>query len=347
MSQIIALVAAGAGCTATLIIWMLIMTPLPSCFLWPGVLLPAVLVQLLAGSARFLLFDSQVCHEDLWLPEGEDAVGQKAQSCNLSKDAWLAIATSVLSLMNVLLICLRAPKRRNLDKDFGMQYEDVDNDMVNLRTDTMEDSTCPSYNNDLESQRALKKPSSPKMVKRQPSYDLEEIVQQQMLGSITEHPQNRQSSRPRSAYSAKNNKQNRNSNKENARIIQEKPESLNKEERTVASKKQNSSVYNYKVPPRRSTGESKSLKEDNFENRQQTKSKLAPSDEGGFQFRSPLKAFKGTFSPKANKTSKWKKQDNFSLSTSPKPYDEAIIFNCIDNLEKQFAESNDEEAPKV
>lgn len=336
MAQIIALVACCAGGVATMVIWMMIITPLPSCFFWPGVLLPAVLVELLAGSARFLLFDSQICLQDLWVPEGEDSVGQAAESCTLSRDSWIAIVTSVLSLMNVLLICLRAPKRRNLDDNYGMQYEDVNNDMANLRTDTMEDSTCQSFDNDVEGQRERKRTWRPQNLDLQPSYDLEEIVQQQMLGSDAEKQRHRQSTRASTRHSKTNAvTTNRDVVKvEQPRAAQPRLKHSNKEVKSAIGKKHNAG-FGEKLP-RHSVAELKTPKELHLDKHQPIKPKTAPSDEGGSVFRSPLKAFKGTFSPRVLKSSKWKKQDNSNFS-SPKPYDENIIFNCIDNLEKQFA----------
>lgn len=349
MTQIIALVAGCAGCVATVTIWMMVITPLPSCFFWPGVLLPAVLIELLAGSARFLLFDSQVCHQDLWVPTGEGAVGQKAESCTLSSDSWVAIGTSILSLVNVLLICLRAPKRRKLNDEYGMQYKDVNHDMANLRTDTMEDSICNSQYKDVESQK--QRIWSPKEMSQTPSWDLEEIVQQQMLqGNNVSKP--KQTMQSKKSSSSRNRRQAKNSETpthktvlptvEDLRSVEPSFEKTSKEFQDImdSGKKQKKAI-NSENAALNFHSETKLPKEQKFEENQPTKTKNAPSDEGGFGFRSPLKAFKDNFSPRVLSTkSKWKKQDTWASSPSPKAYDEKIIFNCLDNLEKQFSESD-------
>ncbi len=325
----------------------MIITPLPSCFFWPGILLPAVLVELLAGSARFLLFDSQICQGNLWMPEEENAVAQGAKSCSISTDSWIAIVSSVLSLMNVLLICLRAPKRRKLNDNYGMEYKDVNNDMVNLKSDTMEDSTCRTSEQDVESQRTQNRTWRQNSCDLKPSYDLEEIVEQQMIGTNAE----KQTERLTTRLSTKHSSQMKSVALKSSPIETQKPDYVKraamhskKELDIIGTRNRNNSKYttafdeNFTLPtvaemrktPSKATGK-------NLEDDPQSDSKPAPSDEGGFVFRSPLKAFKGTFSPRVLKSSKRKKQDN-PVFASPKPYDEGIIFNCIDKLEKQFAE---------
>jgi len=346
MAQILALVSCGAGCLATLVIWMMIITPIPSCFFWPGILLPAVLLQLLSGSARFVFFDTQICHEQLWVPDGENAVPVQAESCALMTDSIISIATSVLSLTNVLMICLRAPKRRQLDENYGMRYKDFDNDMLNLRTDTMEDSTCKSVGKDLESQQSSVW-NSPENVKSSSAFDLEAIVSQQMQTADYS---------PEPIEYNKRSKAKKHIRKNSINKADVKTEQLRTVERSIdyTSPKEFEKVMS--GPRVRDEGEN----DENSSLRSRPKStrstrssfkpaegishtdvdynfrrNTAPSDEGNFGFRSPLKAFKGNFSPK--KSIPKSKSDNWSGASTKKNYDEDKIMKCVADLENSFS----------
>ena len=332
MARILAFISGGAGALATATIWMMVLTPLPSCFFWPGILLPAVLVTLLAGGAKFLFFDTQICHDELWVPSGDDVKGQQAESCTLSRDSIIGIVSSVLSLLNVLLICLKAPTRRVLDVNYGAQYEDVENDMIGLKTDTMEDSTCKSLSYDVESHAGKSRQwSATKVnVNLRKAYDLEDIVQQQMHGQEGEPGQSRK--RHPSSRSRKRSVTPRGGSKtERLRSIDPSVDHSHRDFKEVMSySNDDSALESESVTVKTPKGErsEKGLTEDNS-----TKSKSTPSDEVGFNFRSPLKAFKENFSPQ--KASKAKKDKDWQVD-EPKAYDESIIFKCIDNLENSF-----------
>jgi hypothetical protein len=351
----LAFVSGGAGCIATLVIWMMVITPLSSCFFWPGILLPAVLLQLLSGSARFIIFDTQICHEQLWMPEGEDELPVKAKSCTLMKDSLISIVTSVLCLSNVLMICLRAPKRRKLDQDYGMMYKDVESDMLNLRTDTMEDSTCKSFGNDVESQNRNVW-NSPAKIDSASAFDLEGIVSQQMQTDdySPESAKYNKRSKPRKQAKKDSIMEKANLKTEKLRSVEPSIDyASGKEFQKVmigeshkGASDENLSLRSQPKSTRstRSTtrGEFKAVeemnKETNVDERCPTsKSKAAPSDEGSLGFRSPLKAFKDIVSPRKS-VPKSKNDDWSGIQT--KSYDDDKIMKCVANLENYFSQDS-------
>jgi len=354
MSQILAFVSGGAGCLATLVIWMMVITPISSCFLWPGILLPAVLLQLLSGSARFIFFDTQICHEQLWVPEGEDALPVKAYSCTLMKDSFISIVTSVLCLSNVLMICLRVPKRRKLDHNYGMMYKDVENDMLNLRTDTMEDSTCKSFGKDVESQQR-KLWNSPAKVDSASAFDLEGIISQQMkVDDYSPEPAEcNKRSKPRKQARKNNVTGKADVKTEKLRTVEPSIDYANDKEFQQVMNGENhkgaSDGNSLRSRPKstRSTrsastrGNSQVVEQmnkqaDADDKYPTNKSKAAPSDEGSLGFRSPLKAFKDIVSPKKSVP---KSRSDAWTNIQTKSYDDDKIMKCVANLEHSFSQN--------
>ena len=348
MAQILALVSGGAGCLATIVIWMMIITPIPSCFFWPGVLLPAVLLQLLSGSARFVFFDTQICHQQLWVPDGEDAVPVQAESCTLTRDSIISIVTSILSLTNVLMICLRAPKSRQLDENYGMRYKDFDNDMLNLRTDTMEDSTCKSVGKDLESQQ-LSVWHSPEHVQSSSAFDLEAIVSQQMqTADYSPEPMEYNKRSKAKKQTKKNSIINKADVKtEEMRSVEPSIDyaSTKEFEKVISGPRvrydgesdENSSLRSRPKSTRAARSPYKAaevIRHNDVDDNRSTNRIRAPSDEGNFGFRSPLKAFKDNFSPK--KSIPKSRSDNWS-GVPTKTYDEDKIMKCVADLEISFS----------
>ena len=86
ITRIMAYISGCASLVAVAIAWLLTITPLPASFLWPGVLLPASILAMLTGCAKFLFFDAKVCTEELWFDEGMDEP-VAPQSCLMGDSA--------------------------------------------------------------------------------------------------------------------------------------------------------------------------------------------------------------------------------------------------------------------
>ncbi|KAL7541667.1 hypothetical protein ACHAWF_006991 [Thalassiosira exigua] len=119
ISRIMAYVSGVASLVALATAWLLTVTPLPASFFWPGVLLPAVLLAMLSGAAKFLFFDAEICTEPLWLPATEGAEAVPARSCELGESSVYGIAAVAAHFFCAVLICFRSPRKRRLDEDFG------------------------------------------------------------------------------------------------------------------------------------------------------------------------------------------------------------------------------------
>lgn len=98
--------------------WLLTITPLPASFFWPGLLLPATILAMLTGSAKFLFFDTRICTEELWFEEGS-TVPVATDSCLMGESAVYALAAISAYFLCIILICFRSPTKRNLDENYG------------------------------------------------------------------------------------------------------------------------------------------------------------------------------------------------------------------------------------
>ncbi|KAL3798802.1 hypothetical protein HJC23_004590 [Cyclotella cryptica] len=122
ISRVMAYISGISSLVALATAWLLTITPLPVSFFWPGVLLPASILSMLTGSAKFLFFDAQICSEDLWFAENS-TLPVPPQSCQIGDSAVYAIASVAAYFLCTILICIRSPTKRTLDPNYG--NEDV------------------------------------------------------------------------------------------------------------------------------------------------------------------------------------------------------------------------------
>lgn len=118
ITRIMAYISGCASLVAVAIAWLLTITPLPASFLWPGVLLPASMMAMLTGCAKFLFFDAKMCTEELWFDEGMDEP-VAPQSCLMGDSAVYAAAAVAAYFLCTILICVRSPVKRELDPSYG------------------------------------------------------------------------------------------------------------------------------------------------------------------------------------------------------------------------------------
>jgi hypothetical protein len=120
VARIMALIAASASLLACLLLWCVVFFPVPINCLWPGVLLPASMVSLVAEGSKFLIFDIALCRSSVWFPAGEDSLPADAEECALGPSAMAGIAAGAVHLCGLLCICLKTPVKRQLDPVFGL-----------------------------------------------------------------------------------------------------------------------------------------------------------------------------------------------------------------------------------
>lgn len=83
------------------------------------------MISFLAGGSKFLFFDTAICHSALWSPSGSDSQRLSAASCDLGTSGFIAIAAAATFFVTLLLVCLKAPKKRELMDDY-CDYEEGD-----------------------------------------------------------------------------------------------------------------------------------------------------------------------------------------------------------------------------
>ena len=99
-----------------------------------------------------MLFDTEVCHSRLWSPGDTEYSPRKAESCSLGRSGVICIVATGLSFFNILLVCLKAPKKRRLDPQYGKRYYDSFEDDNNLEDNEQffDEDSAGSYEEDVE-----------------------------------------------------------------------------------------------------------------------------------------------------------------------------------------------------
>jgi len=122
VAQIMAYVAAGGGIIASSCTWLFVVSPLPARFFWPVVVLPALVASFLGEASKFLFFDTAICRKNVWFPPGTESLPQMA-ACSLGATAVYGIASGIIFLVCLVLVCLKAPNRRDLIPNYGLDVE--------------------------------------------------------------------------------------------------------------------------------------------------------------------------------------------------------------------------------
>ena len=126
IAKILSYISGISSAIACATVWLLTITPLPASFFWPGVLLPAVVLAMTTGAAKFIFFDAMICSEDLWYMD-ESSPPVPPQSCEIGESAVFGIASTVAYFLCTILICFKSPRKRNLDENFGKSPEEKSN----------------------------------------------------------------------------------------------------------------------------------------------------------------------------------------------------------------------------
>ena len=122
VSRIMAMIAVSSSLLVMLTLWMIVVTPIPTSCLWPGLLLPNTMLSFIAEGSKFLLFDIALCQKDVWFPSGVDSLPETAQQCQLGSSAYYGIAAGVLHLLSLICISLRTPTKRTIDPSYGIYH---------------------------------------------------------------------------------------------------------------------------------------------------------------------------------------------------------------------------------
>lgn len=109
--------------------WLFVISPLPACFFWPGVLLPALMTSFLSEGSKFLFFDTAICRNTVWFPSGADSLPRVAEECSLGTTGAYSVAGGIIFFLCLILVCLKAPDKRELQAYYGSDHEHDENDL--------------------------------------------------------------------------------------------------------------------------------------------------------------------------------------------------------------------------
>jgi hypothetical protein len=87
-----------------------------------------MIASFLAEGSKFLFFDTAICHKSLWYPPGDDSLPRPAESCTLGDAGIFTVASTAVFLVSLLIVCIRSPKYRQLDSNYGPEINNNDDD---------------------------------------------------------------------------------------------------------------------------------------------------------------------------------------------------------------------------
>jgi hypothetical protein len=125
VARVMSLISVSGSFIAALTTWIIIFFPLPVFCIWPAIVLPCSMLGFIAEGSKFLIFDIALCRNAVWFPSGIDSLPAQAETCSMGESAYFGIAAGVVSLISLLAICLKAPEKRRLDPDYGLQSERI------------------------------------------------------------------------------------------------------------------------------------------------------------------------------------------------------------------------------
>ena len=120
VARIMAGIAGLSSLLCFVLIWLMVLTPIPTGSIWPCILLPLVMLSFIAEGSKFLLFDMALCSSSIWFPSGVDSLPQRAQSCSMGPSSVYAVVAGSLFLVALMLICFQTPEARVLDPNYGL-----------------------------------------------------------------------------------------------------------------------------------------------------------------------------------------------------------------------------------
>ena len=120
--------------------WLFVVSPLPARFFWPVIVLPALVASFLAEASKFLFYDTSICQKAVWIPQGAESLPRTVQ-CSLGTSSIYGIAAGAVFLVSLFLVCLKAPNRRELEPNYGLDVEKGNSiDAENLKRFTQRSS---------------------------------------------------------------------------------------------------------------------------------------------------------------------------------------------------------------
>ena len=73
-----------------------------------------------------MFYDTSICQKAVWLPQGAESLPRTVQ-CSLGTSSIYGIAAGSVFLVCLVLVCLKAPNRRELEPNYGLDVEKGNN----------------------------------------------------------------------------------------------------------------------------------------------------------------------------------------------------------------------------